>query len=678
VDLEGLVVDAHGHPVPGATICLDDDARTTSDADGRFVFADKPAGRYWLRARKDDLIADNAIATLYEGRGAIVLTVVLGISVRVRVLAGGAPLTGARVTDSVDTVAVSDTDGLAVVRGVGDLFQMFTVEADGYAPARLTMSLSTNPGGTIERTIVLGRGAALGGVVVRPDGEPVAGETLYVRSKSWSGETIADANGVWQVPIVGADRYAIARRRPYAKEPAVVVETDGMTPRTDVVVRIPRDGTLVATIVDRNGVAVERPVLIAIRADVEHPEEVEGTDERGVVQIDGLSPAPYDVYAHDRDRGSAIARVTVTGGETARVELVVEPTAITGVVVDANGAAVAGADVSIRAAPVVCCDVTDPDGRFRLDRLPPGTYDVEARRPDHHDHGVSIVARCTAGDRDAVLVIPLGATLRGRVVLDGAPLAFFGVGVTTTPEFPWIAFPIGVHDADGRFALTAIAAGTWGLLAAGPGTRLSTVAGIELAAGADVDVGEIHLTRGVRLTGRVRDANGASISGARVVVGTDHPAKTLDPIRAWFRAEAETVTGTDGTFVLDGVASMRGAPAVEIAAWHASYGAVFAVARLDTDAPIELTLVETGEIAGVVFGFGGGYASIFARRRGERRVLGMAQIDPAGTFAVTGLPPGEYEIEMLRGPRQPVAPSATVTVAANERATVRLAMPSED
>lgn len=678
MDLEGLVVDAHGHPVPGATIWLDEESRTITDAHGRFGFADKPAGRYWLRARKDNLIADNAIATLYEGRGAVVLTVVLGIAVHVRVRAGGVPLAGARVTDLVDTAAVSDANGLAVVRGVGDHFQMFTVEADGYAPAHLTMSLSTNPGGTIERTIELVRGAALGGVVLGPDGAPVGGETVYVRGESWSGESIADANGVWQIPVVGADSYAIARRRPYAKEPAVVVETDGTTPRTDVVVRVPRDGTLVATIVDRNGVPVERPVLVAIRTDVEHPEEVEGTDERGVVQIDGLSPAPYDVYAHDRDRGSAIARVTVTGGETTRIELVVEPTAITGVVVDAIGAAVAGADVSIGAAPVVCCDVTDPDGRFRLDRLPPGTYDVEARRADHRDHGVSIVARCTAGDRDAVLVIPPGATLRGRVLLDGAPLAFFGVGVTTSPEFPWIGFPIGVHDADGRFALTGIAAGTWGLLAAGPGTRLSTVTGIELAAGADVDVGEIHLTRGVRLTGRARDANGASISGARVVVGTDRPAEVLDPIRAWFRAEAETVTGTDGTFVLDGVASMRGAPAVEIAAWHPSHGAVFAVARLDADVPIELTLVETGEIAGVVFGFGGGYASIFARRRGERRVLATAHIDPAGTFTVTGLPPGEYEVEMIRPPRKPVAPPVTVTVVANQRATVRMAMPSAD
>ena len=162
------------------------------------------------------------------------------------------------------------------------------------------------------------------------------------------------------------------------------------------------------------------------------------------------------------------------------------------------------------------------------------------------------------------------------------------------------------------------------------------------------------------------------------MIGTDRLDAERDPLRAWFRAEAETVTGADGTFVIDGVSSMRGAPVVEIAASHASHGVVFAVARLDADAPIELTLSETGEITGVVFGFAGGYASIFALRRGDRRVAGSAQLGPTGTFTVTRLPPGEYEVEMIRAPRKPVAPPVTVTVVANARATVRMAMPRVD
>jgi hypothetical protein len=677
VDLEGLVVDAHGHPVPGATVWLDEESRTTTDAHGRFGFADQDPGRYRLRARKDDLASDTAIATLYEGRGAVVVTMSLGITMHVRVRSGGVPLAGARVCDELEALAISDADGLAVVRGVGSHFQYYTVEADGFAPSTLSMWLADDPGGTIDRSVELVPGAQLGGVVVDPEGAPVANARVSVTGEAWSGDAVSDHEGAWCLAAAAADTYAITASTPlHARSAPLLVETDGVVPRRDLVVRVRCGGRIVATVVDPRRLPVARPVVVAFRTDLEHRDAIEVTgDDHGTVELGGFVPGPYEVYAYAGDRGSPTTRIVLADAEVLSLRLVLEPTAIAGVVVDTRGAPVVGAEVRTAAARV-CCDVTDGDGRFRLDGLPPATYDLEVRWPAQRDRGKAIVARHAAGDRDVVLVAPATATIRGRVLFDGTPMPYFGVSLTTCPQFPWIADALGVRSDDGRFELTGITAATWGLVIAGPGTTMHAIAPFEVNPGAELDVGDVHLGPGRRISGHVEDARGVRIAGARVAIGRDAcDDRDCDPPQSWFRGNFETTTDADGAFVLDGVSSP---PHARLSAFHPERGASMEVECPAIDAPVGLTLVETGTIEGVVFDLAEGHYTVWAYRQPKRADLRTTTVDPSGRFVIEHVRPGDYTIEMIRPFRKPVPPLTTVTVAANERATVRLAMPSED
>jgi hypothetical protein len=114
--LEGEVL-TEGQPVVGATVWLDSESFVVCDDAGRFVFADLAPGLYRLAAHKEDLYADTAIAMVHQGRGPTVLSMSLGITLRIHVMDGGSPVAGARILGHKELVGVTDTNGLAVVRG---------------------------------------------------------------------------------------------------------------------------------------------------------------------------------------------------------------------------------------------------------------------------------------------------------------------------------------------------------------------------------------------------------------------------------------------------------------------------------------------------------------------------------------------------------------------------------
>lgn len=502
--LEGRVIDEQGARMARVRVALDTDRYTASDDDGRFGFDDLAPGLYRLSARRDDLCADLTLVMLYEDRQPVDLIVSPGITLRVRVTDGASPVEGARVLMSKEFVGVTDGDGRAVVRGVGAHFQMFEVTADGYAPAFLSMWLATDPGGTIERTARLTRGALLGGVVVRPDGTVVPGAIVRIWGESWSGEATTDDSGAWQVDAVAEGTYRLlASSAMHAPAPALIVELDGRTPRANVTVSVTDGATLTGRVTDASGNAVAHPFIVMIDTKEEHPQgrTVRGDGSGGFVLL-GVEPSTYKVFAHERRRASAETEVVLAEGDTSRLEFVLEHAAISGVVVDANGSPISGAEVRAF-GQLLRGDVTDRQGRFDLGGFPRGEHQIQARWPNQQERASGASASITAGDTAVRLVLPASTTIVGRVLFDGAPMQHFGVLLTTCPQFPWIGRPLGVHDADGRFVLDGVTAGVWGIVVAGPGTAMHTISNVTIEEGA-VDVGEIHLTRGQLITGHVR------------------------------------------------------------------------------------------------------------------------------------------------------------------------------
>src|SRR5690606_4227067 len=94
---------------------------------------------------------------------------------------------------------------------------------------------------------------------------------------------------------------------------------------------------------------------------------------------------------------------------------------------------------------------------------------------------------------------------------DGTAPAAFTVAVGATHPTPFVG-------GEGAFALPTVA-GTHGLVIAGPGFAQKLVPEVAIAEDRDTDVGTITVAPGRSIPGRVLDAGGAPVPGAKVAAG---------------------------------------------------------------------------------------------------------------------------------------------------------------
>ncbi|MCC7397554.1 MAG: sigma-70 family RNA polymerase sigma factor [Planctomycetes bacterium] len=217
-------------------------------------------------------------------------------------------------------------------------------------------------------------------------------------------------------------------------------------------------------------------------------------------------PAPRD------DLGAATngesARSTAAVGDLAEAELVVR-------VVDRRGQPVPRVGIVVTPAngrdPVLFRRraVTDAQGEARV----AGGNDCD--RIVACDRSASTAV--AAGARLAQLTVADGHELRGRVVdAAGAPVADAHIWLGDADAGPWRGNDVARSDADGRFLLTHVAAGSF------VAARHDTLARSEVAAVAALAGDELLLQLGAPVAGAdlwVRDPQGRPVADALVFVG---------------------------------------------------------------------------------------------------------------------------------------------------------------
>ncbi|HTU99151.1 MAG TPA: carboxypeptidase-like regulatory domain-containing protein [Luteitalea sp.] len=231
------------------------------------------------------------------------------------------------------------------------------------------------------------------------------------------------------------------------------------------------------------------------------------TDDRGAYRVHSLPPGRYVVSARPLKRPSlthpqvpieespellptyapnvaspaAATQITVDAGRDSEADIVLGTgrlTRVEGRVIDAQGAAVLDGSVALVPRGRVL-DSTPflsrpmhADGSFAFDDVPPGSYTVTARH--HHPggpaDGPAFLRRYDVGwvdiDVEGVEVAGVtlrtsgGATLRGRVVVDGANASLAGreVRVSASPDasLPINGFSQALVAADGSFTLDGV------------------------------------------------------------------------------------------------------------------------------------------------------------------------------------------------------------------------------
>lgn len=388
------------------------------------------------------------------------------------------------------------------------------------------------------------------------------------------------------------------------------------------------------------------------------------TDAHGEFTLGGLQPGPMIVFAAAETRHGEAHSYRVAGE---RVTLPV-PAALLlrlkggermeGRIVDQHGAPAPAVDVRAELEGVRDADAqqvlaaleagtpfgmatTGPDGRFVIETLRPGSYELHLSG----DRYLASTLKASVGE-PVRLVIQRRPLVRGRVLdAAGAPLRQFSIN-----RQPYVT-------EDGRFEHPLPGKNVPGLRFEAQ-SHAPLLKPITAAEGRDLELGELRLTRGRTISGVVVDAQGgAPLAGALVHVGPEDAAVRLR------RGLGEEGVRTDATgrFELHHVPEDR---AFALFAAHPDY--LGARAPLTQDARIALQ--RGGVIEGTVVQVPrGSFRRVFVT--GPRNA--DAAPDGEGRFRIGGLPPGSYTLRVT-GPLGHAFDPAPVELGAGQTQAVEL------
>jgi len=492
--LEGQVMDDEDQPVGGAEVTLG--ARVAvSEADGSFAFDDVPAGSYDVSAALGDAFAEVQQVELDANSEPVALRLKRGPTLVVHVVdERGRPFAGASVEVGRRSFT-TPVSGTVRIRGVDTDDESVDVRAAGRARVHRLVQTTADPAATVECTFTLRAGSAMAGIVLDGAGRPVADAAVELEpagdpsrsSMGFAGDiAFSDEHGAWQLDSLGSGDYLVhASSMRHAAGPQVRVVHDGSRPSAGVVLRVEPGAQIAGLVVDETG----RPIA---EAQVMAAHHLETTDARGAFVIEGLEPGSYDVSASTTTHGAPAQQVMLDRRGRAQVTLTLERSSLAGVVVDHDGqpfgdaVVFASSDVDHRFHIGHCDDA----GRFDLGGVPAGHYKVAAQRRSSRVEGPSVEVNTT--NRQLVLVVPSPARVTGRVLLDGAPLAHFGVAITDNPDHEDAA---EVYGATGRFTERDAQPGTHAVVITGEGLVRRVLPSVAVVAGQTTDLGDIIVER---------------------------------------------------------------------------------------------------------------------------------------------------------------------------------------
>ena len=290
--------------------------------------------------------------------------------------------------------------------------------------------------------------------------------------------------------------------------------------------------------------------------------------------------------------------------------------------------------------------VTDAAGQGVVAALEDGSY---ALLVDHADvprdwRSVTFAVKDGADVDLGSIVIDVAAGLRGRVVDQrGAPVA--GAAVTlNSASFFGLAEDVdsneaSLTDAQGRFELTRQSSGERALVIDSVRHRRFVVAQT-LRSGQYIDLGDLRLEGGRRLSGVVVDDSGKPVVGARV---TPRETTSLSgQASTYFAKRRSVVAAAGGAFEIDGLPEE-----VRLMASAKGYASVEHDVADDASS-VTLVLAPKGAVSGGVVAMGArgseavAAARVLALMEGGAWQVHEASCDEDGRFEFASLPAGRY------------------------------------
>lgn len=656
----GVVKTEAGAPIEGAQVRLktlrvfglggktDVDREAVSDTDGRFRFADLPDEE---RALFSLTASHPSYATLHitkMGYGTCSLTLDLPGVVRGRVVYEGTdePCSGATVSlynaRGGSGHAKTDENGAYRIGALPPGAYHATIQVGRHVLANENVAVEANAG--TEANFQVKRTASIHGIVRDAATEaPVRGAIITVHLGL--GESVAvGPDGRFTYPDIGHGRFRV-NAPGYVAEMTLLKELTGTSPERPHVVHLKRGAVIEGVLEQEGGGALPEDVRVVAEKEGERrhmilrpniPAEVA---KDGRFRIDGVPVgAPVRVIAMQvLRRLAASALLTLNAGETRRdVRLTLPATgSITGRVTGPDGHPIAGVTVSIRPSeetpPVpIARQTTDPDGRYTLERVPPGRHTIRVWTKQFAYAAREFVLAKPESVTGVNIQLSFGLSI-GGVVRDtnGNPVA--GVSVNASPTSSVIAAAKGAAtDKSGRFTVNNLTAGTYRITCFSPDHRPRKTEGAVFADAGTADVVLVLEAFAGPVTGVVRDrATGAPVRRFLVWMVSDHG--TFE----------QRFSDREGRFRLR--ASLAGRRSLRATTEDGRVSEVVSVELTPggTPPPVELWLARGTSIEGRVLAPDGSpleRAGVeVVRTASPRGTVGRATTDRDGRFRCTGL-----------------------------------------
>ncbi|HUH04557.1 MAG TPA: carboxypeptidase-like regulatory domain-containing protein [Kofleriaceae bacterium] len=710
--LEGVVLDDADDPVAGAMVYLD--ARpprtTTSGADGSFGFDALVGRRYALRARAGAEVGGPLVVELTETSDPAVIRLRAGGIMEISVVSrdGAGPISGATVgvEELRDLIATTDGDGVASLRGVPIGWGMLVVRAPGFATSRTPFRVPETPGAPLHQRIELEPGIAVRGVVVDEGGKPVAGARVVARANAapWEpvdilGQGVAtDRAGRFAIEALSAGSYRfLAVHDDYAPGSSELVAISESS-QPEVRIGVVRGAVVAGRVFDAAG-APAAWARVTLTTSAGQLSDWGGGTQRKVVageagefRIRGLARSEISVYASTASASSDIVTLDLRArAETLDLELRLTVLgAIAGTVLDEAGQPIAEAQVvaqpdfwsghaaesfTVRGASF---GTTDGGGRFSIGGLAPGRYLLRASRTDlAADRGLAKPVGAEVGDTAVRIVLATEGSIRGTIRLaDGGAPSVASVALAGGGAAPAV---------EGRFVIDAVPPGTYDVTVRGIDFPDKVLPDVEVEAGKPTELGTIVVDRGRAVFGRVLDAGGSPVAGARVALARQligdgaNLVTALDETTEQQLGLRRAVSDAAGRYRIGGI----GDEPLALAAEHPEHGGSLAaqVPRGTTDVPIDLALLPLGAVFGsvTVNHQPASSVSIVVTGVGGAQQVRVGESGLDGTFAIEGIPAGEHKVAAMLGAAGTASmASAQAMVVAGQRVEVTLDIPAGD
>jgi RNA polymerase sigma factor (sigma-70 family) len=451
-----------GAPIAGADVAmlapgLFGGARASTDDAGEFSLPCSVLGPATVRARAPghapgaadvDLQAGlTASVTIEMGAGGTLLVTVVGPD--------GAPIAGATVTEidaaapalpgrffagpvplmqgpggAPAVAATTDAAGHATIPSLPPGRVRLRAEAEGRIPGEAAVDVAGD-GAQAEARIVLREGGAIAGLVRLSGGRAPDGARVHVLlpGRGFVAPASVGADGAWHVGGLEAGRYQVGLLDPDAEGlgPALrraVDVVEGETARCDLD-ESAAEGAVVAGVVRMAGAPVAGATVTLEGADgpAGTPQT---TGAGGGFRVAGVAPGRYRARVDGRPRRDLDVP---PGVAEVAADVDLPSLSITGRVVDASGAPVAGASIDCRLVGAsgegggfLPSEIQSAaDGTFAIGALEEGAYTIAAAL---EGRGSARLGPVQAGGDPVVLTLVGGATLSARVLgPDGRPAA---------------------------------------------------------------------------------------------------------------------------------------------------------------------------------------------------------------------------------------------------------------